>query len=80
MTDAKTYTTVQGDMWDSIAFRQMGSCIHTDALIAANSRHCETFIFEAGVVLTLPEPEKESYDTLPPWNRGSRKARKADES
>ena len=29
----KNYTTVQGDMWDSIAFRQMGSTDYTDRQI-----------------------------------------------
>ncbi len=29
----KTYTTVQGDMWDSIAYRQLGSTDYTDKLL-----------------------------------------------
>ena len=28
----KTYTTVQGDMWDSIAYKQLGSTSYTDQL------------------------------------------------
>ena len=39
----KTYTTVQGDMWDSIAHRQMGSTDYTDIIMNANHRHTELF-------------------------------------
>ena len=29
----KTYRTIQGDMWDKIAYEQMGSVLYTDQLI-----------------------------------------------
>ena len=65
----KTYTTVQGDMWDSIAFAQLGDVAHTDKLMNANLRYREYYTFPAGIVLTLPEiPERTSY-TLPPWKQ-----------
>lgn len=32
---SKTYTTVQGDRWDSVAYKQLGSCAYADALNAA---------------------------------------------
>ena len=64
----KTYTTVQGDMWDSIAYTQLGSCAHTDKLMAENLVYRETYIFPAGVVLTLPDVDTTAADdTLPPW-------------
>ena len=25
---SKTYTTVQGDRWDSVAYKQLGSCAY----------------------------------------------------
>ena len=31
----KSYTTISGDMWDKIAFEQMGSVLHTDKLMKA---------------------------------------------
>lgn len=65
----KTYTTVQGDMWDSVAYRQTGSCLYTDRLMAANPEHVSEFIFPAGIVLTLPEIPAEQADPLPPWKR-----------
>lgn len=66
----KTYTTVQGDMWDSIACAQLGSTSLTDRLINANLRYREYYTFPAGIVLALPEvPETEAESSLPPWKR-----------
>ena len=66
---AKTYTTVQGDMWDSIAYAQLGSTDHTDKLMNANLRYREYYTFPAGIVLVLPEIPKSTSDTLPPWKQ-----------
>ena len=67
---AKTYTTVQGDMWDSIAYAQLGSTDHTDKLMNANLQYRKYYIFPAGIVLTLPEvPEAQAESALPPWKR-----------
>ncbi len=64
----KTYTTVQGDMWDGIAYAQLGSCAYTDTLMSANMAYRETYIFPAGVVLTIPDVDTTSDDdTQPPW-------------
>ena len=66
----KTYTTVQGDMWDSIAYRQLGSTDYTDKLINLNRAHREIYVFPAGIVLTLPEVAPAVNNSLPPWKRG----------
>ncbi len=66
----KTYTTISGDMWDKIAHEQMGSVLQTDKLIKENARYAETFIFPAGVVLTIPAVEDNVDMELPPWKRG----------
>ncbi|MBQ2153726.1 MAG: tail protein X [Oscillospiraceae bacterium] len=65
-----TYTTIQGDMWDSIAYMQFGSTAYTDELMRANPEHLDKYVFPAGVVLTLPEVEAAvtSEDTAP-WRR-----------
>lgn len=69
----KTYTTVQGDMWDSIAYTQLGSVNHTDKLMNANLKYREYYTFPAGIVLTLPDvTESTVSDSLPPWKRVSR--------
>lgn len=65
----KTYTTVQGDLWDAIAFAQLGSTSHTDKLINANLQYRDIYIFPAGVVLTLPEIPQTAESSLPPWKR-----------
>lgn len=67
----KIYTTVQGDMWDAIAYRTMGSTRYTDLLMRANQEHLGCFTFPAGIVLTVPEIPKDSGipDSLPPWLR-----------
>ena len=66
---AKTYTTVQGDRWDSIAFAQMESVDHTDNLMNANLRYREIYIFPAGIVLTIPEVKESVSSSLPPWKK-----------
>lgn len=66
----KTYTTIEGDMWDKIAYEQMGSVLYMDKLVKANAGHAATVIFPAGVVLTIPALEDEMDMQLPPWQRG----------
>ena len=34
-----TYTTVQGDMWDSIAYKIFGNAAATDQLMALNQQY-----------------------------------------
>lgn len=67
----RTYTTVQGDMWDSIAYTQLGSVDYTDKLIAANLRYREYYTFPAGIVLTLPEIKERVNTSSPPWKQVS---------
>jgi len=64
-----TYTTVQGDMWDSIAYKQLGDIAYTDKLMNLNPAYCHIFIFQAGIVLRLPEKVAHIDDALPPWKR-----------
>ena len=49
----KKYTTNSGDMWDGIAYTQMGDTKYTDALIDANIELCAIYIFPAGVELVM---------------------------
>ena len=53
---SKTYTTVQGDRWDSVAYKQLGSCAYAPNLMAANPKHLGYFVFPAGIVLTRHKP------------------------
>lgn len=66
----KTYTTIQGDTWDMIAYRQLGSSDYTDRLTCSNLEHVGTLLFPAGITLRLPEIEtKKTGSNLPPWKR-----------
>jgi len=65
----QTYTTKQGDMWDSIAFMQLGDDRFTDRLMDENLKYYDYYIFPAGIVLTLPDIEPDVPDSLPPWKR-----------
>ncbi len=65
-----TYTTQLGDKWDSIAYKVYGNEMYMDKLIKANLEHKDTYIFSAGVILTLPEIDLEVSESLPPWKQG----------
>ena len=65
----KTYTTIQGDMWDSIANTQLGDTSHTDKLMNANLQYREYYTFPAGIVLVLPEIPENTSNSLPPWKQ-----------
>ena len=65
--NGKTYTTIQGDMWDSIAHNQLGDVAHTDKLINLNRQYRRIYIFPAGIELILPEIRPGSPGNAPPW-------------
>lgn len=66
-----TYRTIQGDAWDSIAFKLTGDESFATALIQANIEHYETIIFSAGILLNVPEYSAAAASTLPPWRSES---------
>jgi len=65
-----TYTTVSEDTWDIVAYKAYGNEMYMDTLIKANIEYKDTYIFPAGVVLTLPEIELTVSESLPPWKQG----------
>ena len=64
-----TIETQQGDTFDLIAWRELGDCRHTEALMNVNREYIETQVFNAGVRLTLPTIEREAKEVLPPWKK-----------
>ena len=63
-----TYVTVQGDMWDTIAYKATGTTACMDKLIKANISLREYFIFPAGVEITVPDFEETDLENVtPPW-------------
>lgn len=65
-----TYTTIQGDTWDGIAYKVYGKEAMLSQLIAANQQHADTVIFSAGIQLVVPAASVEASTSLPPWKRG----------
>ncbi len=64
---AETYTTVQGDMWDSIAYKVYGDEKYMGFLMQNNLDLLDIFIFGAGTVLSVPELESETESDMPSW-------------
>ncbi len=72
-----TYTTKQGDMWDTIALSQYDSLDAMSALMYANTQYIGTYIFPSGVVLNIPEIDEDNKilsSDLPPWVQDSEEA------
>ena len=68
----KTYTTTQGDTWDYISLKELGSETHTHLLLKSNPDQAKLNIFSAGLTLHRPDiPESTvTADSLPPWKKG----------
>ncbi len=65
-----SYTTKQGDMWDMIAYTQLGDCSRVGDLLQLNPQYSDVYIFPAGISLELPSEEDYSIpDTIPPWKQ-----------
>lgn len=65
----KTYTTIQGDMWDLIAKRLYDDEKALNVLLEANPAYLDTVVFPAGIVLVVPEYTAPVTSMLPPWRR-----------
>lgn len=65
----RTYITMQGDAWDTIAYRLWGREFLFQELITANSEHLDVLIFPPGVKLQVPELPDAAVKRLemPPW-------------
>lgn len=68
----KTYITQSGDLWDEIAYRELGSVYETARLMECNLEYRNVYRFSSGVVLKLPEAMETAAQnaSLPPWKRG----------
>ena len=65
-----TYTTKQGDMWDSIAYEKLGSVDFVGQLLTMNAKYAEYYVLPAGIVLDLPDTRDISpASTMPPWKQ-----------
>lgn len=64
---AGTYTTIQGDTWDNIAYKVYGSEEYAAFLMENNYRCLDILVFSSGTVLNTPELPEELEEELPPW-------------
>ena len=66
----RNYITAEGDTFDALALEFYNDEKLASTIIQANPDYCATLIFEAGVILTIPDASTVTYpETLPPWRR-----------
>lgn len=63
----RTYTTIQGDMWDSISYKMYGSERYVGVLMKSNPHLLDIFIFSSGTALSIPEVRTEEKSDKPAW-------------
>ena len=64
-----TYTTIQGDTWDMIAYKVYGKDACMAKLIEANDDLAHLAVFSSGVKIACPDIEPAASKILPPWRR-----------
>lgn len=67
MNEKRVYITVQGDMWDSIAYRFYGDDKKIGLLMRNNPDLLDIYVFSAGVPVYIPELPEEDDSDLPEW-------------
>lgn len=66
---SKTYTTIQGDTWDLIAYKLYGSEKYMKNLIEANWPLLEILVFSSGTVINVPDIPEDSDEDAPFWRK-----------
>lgn len=61
------YQTKSGDMYDLIAYKELGSCEYTEKLLNVNRAKLRTLKFKAGEKLNIPDISQDKISKLPPW-------------
>lgn len=59
----KTYTTVQGDCWDLVAFKIYGSERYMKILADANPSLLDYMVFPTGTIINVPELPEDYADS-----------------
>lgn len=67
MDEDRYYTTVQGDMWDYIAWKFYGNEEYVSLLFAANPSLLEIAVFSSGTLVYIPELPEETDEDVPEW-------------
>lgn len=75
MSEFVVYTTIDGDRWDTIAYRMYGDPWAFGPIIAANPSVPIRPVLSGGIVLYVPvrraPPSHDTTTQLPPWKRGA---------
>lgn len=66
----ETYTTIQGDVWDLIAYKLYGDEKYMKNLIEANWQYIDVVVFSSGIVLNVPDIQDEEIEDMPFWREG----------
>ena len=69
MDENRMYITVQGDMWDSIAYQFYGDVKYIGLLLQNNLDLLEIYVFSAGTKVFIPEIPEEYDEDIPEWRR-----------
>mgnify|MGYP001036940113 FL=1 len=67
MDENRIYTTVQGDMWDSIAYQFYGDVKYIGLLLQSNTDLLEIYVFSAGTKVYIPKLPEEDETDVPEW-------------
>lgn len=67
MDENRYYTTVQGDMWDSIAYQFYGDVKYIGLLLRNNPDLLDIYVFSAGTKVFIPELPEEYEEDVPEW-------------
>lgn len=67
MDENRIYATVQGDMWDSIAYEFYGDVKYIGLLLQNNTDLLDVFVFSAGTSVYIPELPEEDEEDVPEW-------------
>ena len=65
----ETYTTIQGDTWDLIAYKVYGAEKYMRYLIEANWEQIDVLRFSSGTVLNVPDLPEETDEDAPFWRQ-----------
>ncbi len=65
------YMTIQGDTFDLIAYKVLGSEKYMRNIILANRQYVDTLVFSSGTILNIPEVQLDDVSNLPSWRTAS---------
>jgi phage tail protein X len=65
------YITIQGDRWDTIAYKAYGDATKFSVIIEANPFIPKTAVLNSGITLFIPLMDRPQLNSslLPPWKQ-----------